>query len=264
MSEYVEMPTGLLLPDHLAEDIARASMHPKAVDLFAGAGGASCGLVQAGYQVVAAVDFDPACAATYMCNIGTYPCRFVFIEDSDRARMEKFLARQFKRDNRDQLELAYTSGSGWISSLDPKPPGCGVFFLGDVRKLSGRDILRSVDMEVGELDLVIGGPPCQGYSRGGKQDVMDPRNSLLFEFARLVLEMQPKAIVMENVPGLLNMTTPEGLPVIDAFCRVLSDGGFAGLESLKRSMKAQGAVGLMAGKPTKREKRRKAKRRARA
>lgn len=252
MNEYIEMPTGLLLPDHLAEEIARASMYPTAVDLFAGCGGASCGLVQAGYHVVAAVDSDPAAAATFMCNLGTYPCQFVFVEEGDRVRMEKCLAKSYKPGKRDQLDVAFTSGSGWISSLNPRPPGCGVFFLGDVRKLTGRSILRAVGMEVGDLDLVIGGPPCQGYSHAGKQNVMDPRNSLLFEFARLVLEMRPKAIVMENVPGLLNMTTPDGLPVIDAFCRVLADGNFSGLDALKRSMKAQGVVGLMAGKPTKR------------
>lgn len=249
MRDYVEMPNGLLLPEELAEDIARRSLHPTAVDLFAGAGGASCGLVQAGYHVVAASDFDPLCATTYMTNLGAYPCRFVFAEETDRARLEKSLTKKYSRADRDQLELPSVSGSGWISTLNPRPPGCEVFFLGDVRKFTGRSILREVGMEPGDLDLVIGGPPCQGFSVANKnRNVMDPRNSLLFEFARLVLEMRPKAIVMENVPGILDMTTPDGLPVIDAFCRVLSDGGFNGIDALKRAMKAQGTVGMLAGK----------------
>lgn len=253
MRDYVEMPNGLLLPEELAEDIARKSQLPTAVDLFAGAGGASCGLVQAGFHVVGAADFDPLCAITYMANIGSYPCRFVFAEDGDRARLEKALAKNDRRKDREQrrleLDVPSVSGSGWISSLNPRPPGCDVFFLGDVRKFTGRGMLRELGMEVGDLDLVIGGPPCQGFSRANKnRNVMDPRNSLLFEFARLVLELQPKSIVMENVPGILDMVTPEGLPVIDAFCRVLSDGGFNGLEALKLAMRKQGAVGLTRGK----------------
>src|SRR5690606_24343322 len=108
--DYVEMPTGLLLPDHIAEDLVRAAMRPKAVDLFAGAGGASCGLIQAGYEVVAAVDHDPTAATTFMCNLGTYPCRFVFVEDSDRERLEKTLAKSYKHPKRDQIQIAFTSG----------------------------------------------------------------------------------------------------------------------------------------------------------
>jgi DNA (cytosine-5)-methyltransferase 1 len=55
-----------------------------------------------------------------------------------------------------------------------------------------------------EIDGVIGGPPCQGYSRMGKSDVDDPRRSLLYHFFRTVNIIQPKFFVMENVEGLLD------------------------------------------------------------
>lgn len=55
-----------------------------------------------------------------------------------------------------------------------------------------------------KIDGVIGGPPCQGYSRMGKRDVNDPRRSLLFHFFRTVNIIQPKFFVMENVEGLLD------------------------------------------------------------
>ncbi len=55
-----------------------------------------------------------------------------------------------------------------------------------------------------EIDGVIGGPPCQGYSRMGKGDVNDPRRSLLYHFFRTVNIIQPKFFVMENVEGLLD------------------------------------------------------------
>lgn len=53
------------------------------------------------------------------------------------------------------------------------------------------------------IDLVFGGPPCQGFSTIGKRQLDDVRNSLVFEFCRLVKELQPRYFVMENVPGLL-------------------------------------------------------------
>ena len=55
-----------------------------------------------------------------------------------------------------------------------------------------------------EIDGVIGGPPCQGYSRMGKGDINDPRRSLLGHFFRTVNIISPKFFVMENVEGLLD------------------------------------------------------------
>ena len=55
------------------------------------------------------------------------------------------------------------------------------------------------------IQLVIGGPPCQGYSVAGKRDPNDPRNKLFYEFVRIVEELKPWYIVLENVPGILTM-----------------------------------------------------------
>lgn len=55
-----------------------------------------------------------------------------------------------------------------------------------------------------KIDGVIGGPPCQGYSRIGKSDIADPRRSLLKHFFRTVNIISPKFFVMENVEGLLD------------------------------------------------------------
>lgn len=53
-----------------------------------------------------------------------------------------------------------------------------------------------------EIDVVFGGPPCQGFSLIGKRSVDDPRNKLVFHYIRLVLELQPKFFVLENVKGM--------------------------------------------------------------
>lgn len=66
-------------------------------------------------------------------------------------------------------------------------------------------------------DLVVGGPPCQGFSHAGirTQDPKDPRNSLFREFVRFVRLLEPRAFIMENVPGILRAKTASRRPVRD-------------------------------------------------
>jgi DNA (cytosine-5)-methyltransferase 1 len=57
----------------------------------------------------------------------------------------------------------------------------------------------------GGVDLVFGGPPCQGFSQIGPRDLKDPRNLLYLEFARVLKALKPKAFIMENVPNMVAM-----------------------------------------------------------
>ena len=221
---------GLYVPERIAK-------RPIAIDLFCGAGGISLGFIQAGFEVIAGLDFDYYCMMTYLVNLGSYPCKIHYIDPADEekvnAKMEKDMKKEAKK-NGGVLKQP-VSGSGWIKH-NPEFPPVTHYFYGDCRKITGQEILDAIGLKQGDVDCVMGGPPCQGFSRAGKQDVTDPRNSLVFDFARLVLEIQPKTFVMENVPGILSMVTPEGIPVIDAFCRILSDGGFGSYEALKQSL----------------------------
>jgi len=122
---------------------------PLAVDLFSGVGGLSLGFEQAGFDVVAAVEFDPIHAATHKLNF----------------------------------------------------PHCSVVCQ-DIRALSGNDIRRAASLGNRTVDVVFGGPPCQGFSLIGHRVLEDPRNSLVFHFLRLVEELRPRTFVMENVPGM--------------------------------------------------------------
>jgi|SRR5581483_3315184 len=79
-------------------------------------------------------------------------------------------------------------------------------FQHDIRGVSGRRMLSALRLRKGELDLLAGCPPCQGFStirtlNGGRR-VRDGGKDLVFEFLRLVRSLRPKAIMMENVPGL--------------------------------------------------------------
>lgn len=73
----------------------------------------------------------------------------------------------------------------------------------DLTKVTGRGLLDETNLTASSVDVVFGGPPCQGFSLIGKRHIQDERNQLLFHFARLVREIQPRYFVLENVPGLL-------------------------------------------------------------
>jgi DNA (cytosine-5)-methyltransferase 1 len=263
-------PSGL----HVPEGSARP-WRPVAIDLFAGAGGFSVGFKQAGWHVAAAVEYERYAAATYLVNLGSTATVVHTDEHPEGRRCDSEVFHSVPG-------REYAAGTGWIASpgheacefhphdpQDPpngglgcmrcgwRPEGCVCapcvdpwpcehFWVRDVTELTGGEIVDALGMRPGEVDAVIGGPPCQGYSIAGKRDVMDPRNSLVFEFARLVLEIRPKTFAMENVTGLLSMVTPEGIPVMDALARVFADGGFGTYDALRRSLRGMaGAAGAV-------------------
>jgi DNA (cytosine-5)-methyltransferase 1 len=127
--------------------------------LFAGAGGLSLGLEQAGFDVVASVEYDAVHAAVHEFN---FPLTRVVCRD--------------------------------VSKICPE----------DLRVAAaeGRSLHGHAGRWNEEIDLIAGGPPCQGFSLMGKRLVDDPRNRLVFHFFRLVKELRPRYFLMENVPGM--------------------------------------------------------------
>jgi DNA (cytosine-5)-methyltransferase 1 len=118
---------------------------PTAIDLFCGAGGLSLGLLQAGYDVMYAMDNDPDATTTYSYNVGP------------ALRTSAF-----------DLEV-------------PK-------------------LLASLGLEPGECDLLVGGPPCQGFSQHRRGADQDERNELVQWFAEAICQIAPKVFLLENVP----------------------------------------------------------------
>lgn len=76
-------------------------------------------------------------------------------------------------------------------------------YHGDIAKLSVDECLKLSGLQVGELDVLDGSPPCQGFSTAGKRVMDDPRNSLFREYVRLLKGLQPKVLIMENVSGMV-------------------------------------------------------------
>ncbi len=75
-------------------------------------------------------------------------------------------------------------------------------FAGDIREISVEQIQSSIDYK--KVDLICGGPPCQGFSTIGQNNHQDERNFLFFEFLRIVEALKPDYIIVENVTGLLS------------------------------------------------------------
>jgi DNA (cytosine-5-)-methyltransferase len=75
-------------------------------------------------------------------------------------------------------------------------------YEGDIRDLDKEKLMKYLKGK--ECDVLVGGPPCQGFSTIGKRLEKDPRNELVFEFIRIVDTIKPKFFIMENVKGLLS------------------------------------------------------------
>jgi len=83
----------------------------------------------------------------------------------------------------------------------------------------GSDITQVTEQDLEKykekVDVIIGGPPCQGFSLCGKRNPFDKRNTLYKEFLRIVKIIKPNYVVLENVTGILSMKTTDGQPVIN-------------------------------------------------
>jgi DNA (cytosine-5)-methyltransferase 1 len=77
--------------------------------------------------------------------------------------------------------------------------------LADLAKEAVEQICKKNDVKRGSIDVVVGGPPCQGFSISGKRNPSDPRNILYKSFVEFVDFLKPKAFLMENVPNLVSM-----------------------------------------------------------
>jgi DNA (cytosine-5)-methyltransferase 1 len=146
------------------------------IDLFAAPGGLSLGFEMAGFEVLAGVDVDPIGMETYRYNF-------------------------------------------------PKAKA----IVRDIRKLDSGELMKIAEVGAGQVDVVVGGPPCQGFSTIGRVKIAslvregkwshlkvshprfidDPRNVLYKEFMRVVRDLKPLFVVMENVQGMMSYRNGE-------------------------------------------------------
>jgi DNA (cytosine-5)-methyltransferase 1 len=86
----------------------------------------------------------------------------------------------------------------------------------DISTFDPNILMATLGIEPGDIDLVVGGPPCQSFSTAGKRKgTQDPRGRLIYHFLEWVDALKPKFFVMENVRGLLTSKEPSGNPTLD-------------------------------------------------
>ncbi len=97
----------------------------------------------------------------------------------------------------------------------------------------GSDIQKVTEIEVsewknkfGDIDVIIGGPPCQGFSLSGKRDKSDARNTLFKDYLKIVRKLQPKIAVMENVRLLTSMKNEDGKLVLNDIYEEFEKSGY--------------------------------------
>lgn len=242
---YYESPSGILLN--------KKSRPPRAFDFFAGCGGFSLGFIRAGWEIVGMNEIAFDAIITYAVNLCKQPLQMHFDTDDRAQKMNKSLEKLvFKTKEKElfktgrfyhkseNLFFPTLPGTGWIFSEEIAGrfyPPCRNLFVADIRNLTGEFVLEKIKMEKGELDCVMGGPPCQGFSKSGKQEIDDPRNELIFHFARMIVELNPRTFVMEEVPDVVNFRTSRGTYVLEEFGQILDEGGFMEFSSFCEAMK---------------------------
>ncbi|WPC68023.1 DNA cytosine methyltransferase [Rhodoferax ferrireducens] len=135
------------------------------IDLFAGCGGLSLGLTWAGAQGRLAIERDPMAFSTFAANL---------LDATDRFPTPFLWPDEYKLERK-----------AWA--------------IDDFLKES-RSVL--VGMAKDGIDIIAGGPPCQGFSFAGKRKADDPRNQLFKRYLEVVQIVRPRAVLIENVPGM--------------------------------------------------------------
>lgn len=172
-------------------DRIRDGSIPRVLDLFAGCGGLSLGFQTTGFEIVGAVELDPIAAASHALNFYKGPgiLQKVHAQSRDITKIEP-----------EQLVAELQTGSNVVNSID----------------------------------VIIGGPPCQAFARVGRAKLrevaahpeafrQDVRGNLYLRYLDYVKKLQPLALLMENVPDVLNYG---GHNISHEMCEVLSEMGY--------------------------------------
>lgn len=88
------------------------------------------------------------------------------------------------------------------------------YILKDIKDITKNDIKAILDKKIGSIDVITGGPPCQGFSLAGQRLADDPRNTLFREYIRIASIIKPKVILFENVFGIISMQKGKVLQAI--------------------------------------------------
>lgn len=171
------------------------------IDLFAGAGGLSEGFIRAGFNPIAHVEMNKDACDTLKTRAAYH-----WLKENDNIEI---YYEYLKSDNKNKEEF-------WKKHIPDNI--INTVINTEISKKTLPDIFKKIDDELGDkqVDLIIGGPPCQAYSIAGrardpKNMEDDPRNHLYKHYVKFLEKYEPKMFVFENVPGILSAKNGEYL-----------------------------------------------------
>ncbi|WP_289137782.1 DNA cytosine methyltransferase [uncultured Brevibacillus sp.] len=185
------------------------------IDLFAGAGGLSEGFIRQGFEPVAHIEMDVYAAQTLKTRAAYH-----YLKENGRLDVyHSYLKNQITRD-----EL--------YNAVDPKV--LKTVLNKEISTDSINGIFQIIDeglrnQQTSEVDVLIGGPPCQAYSLVGRardpyNKEHDPRNYLYHQYVKFLEKYKPKLFVFENVPGIL--TAGKG-KLFEDVQRIMNEAGYS-------------------------------------
>lgn len=187
----------------------------KHIELFAGCGGLSLGLEKAGFELTMANELSPMASETFALNLLGEDLRKK-AEEKKKAKSVLWIKSQYKRDNlKERLrENPFEFSKGKYCDIDTKTDFRGKLIIGNIDDflkalIKNKELLDNIRNL--KIDLLSGGPPCQGFSLAGKRIKDDQKNLLPLSFARFAGLLKPRVVLLENVQGITAPFTENGV-----------------------------------------------------
>jgi len=186
---FTQLPSAIVMQKHSR---ILSGKSPRTLDLFAGCGGLSLGFDAAGFKTMGSVEYDPDAARSHATN---------FLADLPHGLFEAHAKSK------------------------------------DITKIEPAELIKTLGLSgpiEQHVDVIIGGPPCQAFARVGRAKLReiadhpeaflkDPRGNLYLRYLHYVNELKPIAILMENVPDVLNYG---GHNIAEETCEILTEMGY--------------------------------------
>ena len=201
------------------------------IDLFAGAGGLSEGFIRQGFNPIAHVEMNKQACDTLITRVAYYYLKSKGLEN---------VYHQYLKEEISRTELLKNIPSSYLNSV----------INTEISDKTIKNIFSKIreQLKNKEVDVIIGGPPCQAYSivgraRDPKNMEDDPRNHLYKHYVKFLKEFNPKMFVFENVPGILSAKNGEYFGMIKKAiesaeygydCKILNAKDFGVLQNRKR------------------------------
>lgn len=175
------------------------------IELFAGCGGLSLGLDAAGFDLFFANELSPMAGETFTFNILHEDLEWKKEKEQESEKALWLRSKYPKNNLAERLRENILESKGKYSDISKGTDLDGKLLIGDINELVQffqNNKTKTKEIVAKDIDLLSGGPPCQGFSLAGKRIKDDYKNSLPLSFVKLTSLLKPKVVLLENVKGI--------------------------------------------------------------